>query len=245
MLQIILQLGSYVTVPANDHSPYARAELDSYGWYKRLQIRFGAALFYLTIRLIGSTIRFETEGMEHFAEVQAAGHVPIYAFWHDRIFLGTYFFRDKGIVVITSQSFDGEYIARFIQKFGYGAIRGSSSRGGVKALVEMVRGMRKGLPMAFTLDGPRGPRYEAKPGAILLAQKTGNPIVPFLVQPRKFWRVRSWDRLQIPRPFTRCLVTVGKPIYVTVDDSVDTTLQELQSRLMSLVVEGEKWIKGI
>src|SRR5205814_1528691 len=118
--------------------------------------------------------------------------------------------RKRGIVVLTSKSFDGEYIARFIQRFGYGAIRGSSSRGGSRAIVEMIKAMRRGLPTAFTVDGPRGPKYEVKAGPVFLAKKTGNPIMPFVIEPRSCWTTRSWDKMHNPKPFTRALTIIGE-----------------------------------
>ncbi len=207
-------------------------------------IRMADLSFYLLIRIIGRTIRFEIEGWKHFESIAAAGRLPIYAFWHDRIFASTWYFRNRGIAVITSQSKDGEYIARFIQRLGYGAIRGSSTRGGVGALVEMIKTMRNGTAAAFTLDGPRGPRYEAKPGAVLLAKKTGNPIMPFVVECEEFWTIGSWDRLQIPRPFTRAKLTIAQPIYVAPDadeNEIKARLSELQLSLDALVLDGAKW----
>ena len=112
--------------------------------------------------------------------------------------------------MITSQSFDGEYIARFIQRFGYGAVRGSSTRGGVGALVEMIRLMKKGLPAGFSVDGPKGPLYFAKTGAILLAKKTGNPVMPFSVETKNHWTIKSWDKLQIPKPFSKAKVFIAR-----------------------------------
>ncbi len=224
------------------------AALASYSFKDRLTIRLADLAFYTMIRTIGRTIRFEVEGEANFDAIGQAGHLPIYAFWHDRIFAGTYFFRDRGIAVITSQSKDGEYIARFIQRLGYGAIRGSSTRGGVGALVEMIKATRAGTPTAFTLDGPKGPRYEAKPGAVLLAKKTGNPIMPFVVECARYWTVGSWDRLQIPKPFTRAKVIIGKPIYVPADagqDEIDLKLRELQLSLDAMVEAGEKWRSSI
>ena len=94
---------------------------------------------------------------------------------------------------MTSRSFDGEYIARFIQRFGYGAVRGSSTRGGVGAIVEMARLMRAGCTTAFTIDGPKGPRYVAKMGAVLLAKKSGHPIMPVTMALRSYWKIPSWD----------------------------------------------------
>jgi lysophospholipid acyltransferase (LPLAT)-like uncharacterized protein len=172
------------------------------------------------------------------------GSVPIMAFWHNRVFLATYYFRRRGIVVMTSRSFDGEYIARFIQRLGYGAARGSSTRGGVGALVEMVRLMRAGLPAGFTIDGPKGPRYEAKMGAVLLAKKTGHPVLPFTVAAEKFWEAKSWDAFQVPKPFTRARVLIAQPIHVPADAD-DAMLQakrdELQQALDELNTRGESW----
>ena len=221
---------------------YRVESLEKYDLRDRMLIRLADLVFFFAISLIGRTIRWEVQGIEHLDSVTAAGRQPIYCLWHDRIFAGTYFLRDRGVVVLTSQSKDGEYIARFLRRFGFGAVRGSSSRGGVKGLVEMIRSMRRGLPMAFTVDGPRGPRYEAKAGPVLLAQKTGNPILPFSVECRRFRTVKSWDRLQIPIPFTKALFTYSTPIYVLPEKAgVDEKLAELQSSLDDLVRSGEEW----
>lgn len=231
-------------MPEQIDKVYQFPSLSKYSVKQRIMIRLADMGFYLAIRLLGSSTRFEVVGGEHLELIESEGKIPIYTFWHDRIFLGTYFFRKKGIVVMTSQSFDGEYIARFIQRFGYGAIRGSSSRGGSKALVQMIKAMRNGLPMAFTLDGPRGPRYEAKPGPIILAKKTGNPIMPFVIEPQHFWRAKSWDKLQIPRFFTRACVIIGEPIFVDPNsDEVQMELKrdQLQRSLDTLVRQGKDW----
>jgi len=221
---------------------YRVESLEKYDLRDRVLIRLADLVFFCAISLIGKTIRWEVRGTDHLDAVIASGRQPIYCLWHDRIFAGTYFLRDRGIVVLTSQSKDGEYIARFLRRFGFGAVRGSSSRGGVKGLVEMIRSMRRGLPMAFTVDGPRGPRYEAKAGPVLLAQKTGNPILPFSVECRSFRTVKSWDRLQIPIPFTKALFTYSTPIYVLPEKAgVDEKLAELQSSLDDLVRSGEEW----
>lgn len=227
---------------------YRPASLSHYSFKERLTIRFADWSLYLLILLIGRTIRFEVEGWENFEAIEKAGKIPIYAFWHDRIFASTYFFQDRGIAVITSQSKDGEYIARFIQRLGYGAIRGSSTRGGVGALVEMIRTMRNGVPMAFTVDGPKGPRYEAKSGAVLLAKKTGNPMMPFLVELRKYWKVGSWDKLQIPKPFTLAKLIIAEPIYMAAnagDTEIESARLKLQCSLDELVVRGEQWKPSI
>jgi lysophospholipid acyltransferase (LPLAT)-like uncharacterized protein len=213
---------------------YRFAPLDAYTFRQRLAIRAADLAFYLAIRLIGSTLRFRVEGQEHWDDATRAGGLPVYTFWHDRIFPGTYFFRRRRIVIMTSQSFDGEYIARFIQRFGYGAVRGSSTRGAVGALVELTRLVRAGCPAGFSIDGPRGPRHLAKMGALLLAKKTGQPVLPFGVNAESFWRLPSWDSLQIPKPFTRVRVRFAPPILVP-SDADDAALElkreELQRAL--------------
>lgn len=213
---------------------YTFANLSTYSRKKRFLIRAADLAFFVLIKLIGQTIRFEVEGWANWEAASAGGRNPIYTFWHNRVFLSTYFWRNRGIVVMTSQSFDGEYIARFIQRFGYGAARGSSSRGGTGAIVEMVRLMRAGRPTAFTIDGPKGPRYVAKMGAVLLAKKTGCPILPFSITTGKYWQANSWDGFQVPWPFTRARVLIAPPIYVPADadeDVLSAKRSELQQAL--------------
>ena len=213
---------------------YSFAPLARYRLKERLLIRAADLAFYLLIRLVGATVRFRVEGWEHWEEATRGGRLPVYACWHERVFLATYFFRRRRIVVMTSQSFDGEYIARFIQRFGYGAARGSSTRGGVGALIEMVRLVRSGCPAGFMVDGPRGPRRVAKPGPLLLAKKTGQPVLPFSVNPRRYLEIPSWDRTQVPLPFTRATVRIAPPIHVApgADDAeVERKRGELQRAL--------------
>lgn len=200
---------------------YEFADLSEYSFKDRLLIRAADLAFYLLINLIGLTVRFEVIGWENH-EKATDGGLPIYVFWHDRIFLTTYWWRKRRIVVMTSRSFDGEYIARFIQRFGYGAVRGSSTRGAVGAVVEMARLMRAGCTTAFTIDGPKGPRYIAKMGAVLLAKKTGHPIMPVTMQLQRFWTLPSWDLFQIPKPFTRARVYIAPPIYISADADEET-----------------------
>jgi lysophospholipid acyltransferase (LPLAT)-like uncharacterized protein len=226
---------------------YEFADLSSYPAKKRLLIRAADLVFFLLIKLIGSTVRWQVEGWENWEAANYNGRIPIYTNWHNRVFLSTYFWRHRRIVVMTSQSFDGEYIARFIQRFGYGAARGSSTRGAVGAVVEMTRMMRAGCPAGFTIDGPKGPRYVAKMGAVLLAKKTGHPILPFTITSSRFWEAKkSWDHFQIPKPFTRALVTIAPPMFVPAD--ADETMlnakrDELQQVLDEINRRGENWAK--
>jgi len=223
---------------------YEFASLAGYSLKQRVLIRAADLAFYALIRLIGKTLRFEVKNVENLEKIKNENKVPIYATWHNRIFPSVYFLRNRGIVVITSQSLDGEYIARFIQRFGFGTVRGSSTRGGTGALVKMIRLMREDLSMCFTVDGPKGAHYVAKSGAILLAKKTGNPILPFLIEPQKFWTINSWDKLQIPKPFARAQVLFAEPIYVE-SDANETEIEnkriELQKKLDETVKFGEQW----
>ena len=234
---------------SNLNRAYTFANLSSYSLKDRLLIRGADLVFFLLIKLIGRTIKFEIEGWDNWEAASRDGKIPIYTFWHNRVFLATYFWRRRGIVVMTSQSFDGEYIARFIQRFGYGAARGSSTRGATGAIVEMVRLMRTGCPTAFTIDGPKGPRYVAKMGAVLIAKKTGNPILPFTITARKSWEAKkSWDGFQTPKPFTRARVYIARPIYVpsdATDEVLEAKRDELQRALDQINQQGEEWRQAL
>ncbi|MFN2578050.1 MAG: lysophospholipid acyltransferase family protein [Pyrinomonadaceae bacterium] len=236
---------SHMESTANITRAYSFAKLSSYSWKERLLIRAADLAFFALIKLIGTTIKFEIDGWENWEAAARDNHIPIYTFWHNRVFLSTYFWQRRGIVVMTSRSFDGEYIARFIQRFGYGAARGSSTRGATGAVVEMVRLMRAGCPTAFTIDGPKGPRYEAKMGSVLLAKKTGFPILPFTIAANRIWEVtQSWDQFQIPKPFARACVFIATPIYVAPDaddKALEAARAVLQSALDKINQRGDEW----
>lgn len=206
-------------------------------WAKRAQLALIAGVGYPLVNALGRTLRWQVEGAERYDAVLASGRQPIMAFWHGRILSGTLYFQRRGIVVITSENFDGEWIARIIQRFGFGTARGSSSRGGLRAMLQLVRDMEKGRPAAFTLDGPRGPARVAQPGAIWLARATGNPVVPFHMEASSKWTANSWDRTQIPKPFTTVAVAIGEPLDVSGDANdteLETTRQDLEGRLRVL-----------
>lgn len=201
-------------------------------WRKRLELAVISGIGYPLLAALGSTYRYRISGLEHLYEAQALGH-PIHAFWHGRILPGTVYFKQRGIVVITSENFDGEWIARIITKFGYGTARGSSSRGARKALLQMVRDVEH-VPVAFTLDGPRGPARVAQPGAVWLAKVTGKPIIPFHLEADRHWTMKSWDRTQIPRPFATVALAFAPPIQVprSADDAeLDRTGRRLETVL--------------
>jgi lysophospholipid acyltransferase (LPLAT)-like uncharacterized protein len=204
---------------------------------KRLQVAAIAGLGYPLINALGHTLRWRVEGLQHLEAILATGRQPVMAFWHGRILPATFYFRRRGIVVITSENFDGEWIARIIERFGYGSARGSTSRGGKKALLQLVRDMKAGRAAGFTLDGPRGPARVAQAGAVWLASATGNPVLPFHLEASSHWSLRSWDRTQIPKPFSTVALVVGEPFDVPGDapaETLEQARQELERRLTML-----------
>jgi len=214
---------------------------------KRVEAKVIAALGYRLIALLGSTLRWRTEGLERFDAIAASGRQPIMAFWHGRILPATYFFRRRGIVVITSENFDGEWIAGIIERFGYETARGSTSRGARKALLQLTRDIAAGKPVGFTLDGPRGPARVAQPGAVWLAKATGNPVLPFHLEASRHWTLNSWDHTQIPKPYATVALAVGTPIDVPSDADeamqdarrceLETSLKVLQQRASVMLTE--------
>jgi lysophospholipid acyltransferase (LPLAT)-like uncharacterized protein len=138
-----------------------------------------------------------------------------------------------------SRNFDGEWIARIIRSFGYGTARGSTSRGGMRALVQLRRELSAGRPAGFALDGPRGPARVAQPGAGFLAGATGHPILPFHIESNRFWTAGRWDETQVPKPFARVALVIGAPMEVSGTDEslveqkrveLERILSELQTR---------------
>jgi lysophospholipid acyltransferase (LPLAT)-like uncharacterized protein len=212
--------------------------------------RFKAALIagaaYPLIAALCWTYRWRVEGAAHYDAVTSSGQQPILALWHGRILAGLHYFRNRGVVVITSQNFDGEWIARILHKFGFGTARGSTSRGGARALVQLRRELAAGKPAAFTVDGPRGPAKVVQPGVAFLAGATGQPILPYHIEANRHWTLRSWDRTQIPKPFSTVVLVIGSPIQVLgTDDSilqgslaqVGAALHSLEQRALGILKE--------
>ncbi len=183
------------------------------------------------IRLIGPTLRisvFYEEGAQ-----QTLDQRPLIAsFWHSCMIPATYIFRDMGIRVMSSDSYDGEYMGRIIHKFGFVAVKGSSSRNAVRALLGLRRALEEGWTVAFTLDGPRGPRRKVKPGPVALARSSGLAMTMFHAAVDKAWVLNSWDRLMIPKPFSRVLVRFGKLIPVP-EDATDEDLERYTGELQA------------
>src|SRR5262249_49819271 len=173
---------------------------------------------FLLIRLIGPTLRYRfIPEPGCLSDERGRSASCIWCFWHRCVIPAAYEFRGNKLAVMTSRSFDGEYIARIIEKLGFIAVRGSSSRGAVGAMFGMREQLEAGHAVAFTIDGPRGPRYVAKPGPVLLAKKTGVPIGCFYVAVERSWILNSWDLMIVPKPFSRVVAYFSAPMAVPLD----------------------------
>ena len=210
---------------------------------KRAEVAAIATLGYPILRALGATWTWKVSGAEHVDAITARGLQPIHSFWHGRILPATLYFQRRGIVVITSENYDGEWIARIITKFGYGTARGSTSRGGPRALLQLVRDIRS-KPVAFTLDGPRGPAEIAQPGAVWLSKATGNPLLPFHAEAASSWTLKSWDRTQIPKPFTTVAMAIAEPLYVP-RDADEAALEHWRERLQQSLAECRQRAKDL
>jgi len=201
---------------------------------ERAQLTLVSWMVPLLLRLIGCTLRptmtFEEGAIQGLDEI----HPGIFPFWHRCVLPAAWLFRDRHLAVMTSQSRDGEYIARVISRFGFVPVRGSSTRGGQRALMEMNKLLAEGNGVAFTIDGPLGPRYVAKKGPVLLARMSGVAITAFYVTVERAWVLKTWDRLVIPKPFSRIHVGVARKIFVppdASDDAMERYHAEMQAAL--------------
>jgi hypothetical protein len=178
------------------------------------------------LRGLGASWRVRKIGQEHESSCRGAGKGWLYAFWHGELLPLAYLKRREGIVVLVSQHQDGEYISQVLHREGSRTVRGSSTRGGFRSLVEMSRLGRQGLPLAITPDGPRGPRHQAQPGVLIVAQRAGIPILPLAAAARPCRHLDSWDRFLVPAPFGRVVMGYGPPIHLPPDLSVERLVAE-------------------
>ena len=163
---------------------------------------------------IGMTLKIEKVDWERVSDIFHSQKY-IMCFWHSRLVLLSYVHKKSNVLVLVSQSKDGEIIARILDKQGHETMRGSSTRGGLRALAGMIRNLREhDRPAAFTPDGPQGPRFKVKPGVITLAKKTGYPIIPLCYNASRIKVFNSWDRFVLPKPFSKSKIIYGEPIYV-------------------------------
>jgi lysophospholipid acyltransferase (LPLAT)-like uncharacterized protein len=197
-------------------------------WRQRIALAVVPLLASLLIRLLGSTLRYSVFIEDPDGNEFSPG--TIYAFWHQCLLTASHRYRNRGIAVLISRSFDGELIARVVEKFGYRPVRGSSSRGAVAGLLEMGRELEAGHAVAFTADGPRGPRFVAKPGPLLLARTQNAPVRALHFGVKSAWRLKSWDGFIIPKPFSRVVLRMSAPLQLP-SAATDAQIEEFHVRL--------------
>ena len=235
------------TAPASspDAKPNAEIPAPRLSRGRRIQIPIIAWAVYWIIRLIGPTLRLEIVGVRNAIQIRNTGISGIGAIWHRCIFTAAWVWRNRGIVVMNTVNFDGQWTRRVVERLGFGTAQGSSSRGAVEGLLAMGRQIEAGKHVAFTIDGPRGPRYVAKPGPVILARRTGSPIsaVHFGLQ-WAFTFKKAWDLFQVPLPFSGAVMFVAPPIYVPQDgDSgvMKSKQAEMQAALERVRDDAESW----
>jgi lysophospholipid acyltransferase (LPLAT)-like uncharacterized protein len=214
--------------------------------WQRMQIPAIAWVVWAVIRTLGPTIRFELLG-GHKAGREYRPDLPphIHAFWHRCILSAAWKFRNRNVVLMNTTNFDGQWTRKVIERLGFGTAQGSSTRGGLRGLAVMAQRLEEGLDVAFTIDGPRGPRYVAKPGPVMLARRTGRSIIVFHIGLERAWTLRkTWDLFQIPKPFTRAVVVISPPIEVAEDvnrEGLEEKHQEMQKMLERVRDVAETW----
>lgn len=185
------------------------------------------------------TLRCVRQGWDHLAEMRKRRQPVVFVFWHGQLLPLVYYHRNEGIVVLVSEHTDGEYIARVIQRHGFGTVRGSSTRGGVKGLKGLLRAAREGRDLALTPDGPRGPRHVLKRGALLVAQLSGFPLLPVAVGCERAWYLNSWDRFLIPKPFSTLRIRYGPPRWVPrrgTPEDLELLAKEVEEELKAMTL---------
>ena len=211
--------------------PNKTPDLPSFTLGQRFLLWLITWLGVIVIRLIAPTMKLAVS-FEDGAPPSLDTRPLILAFWHSCIFPAIYAWRNLQIRVMSSDSFDGEYTGRIIRKFGFVKVRGSSSKGAVRALLGMRREIEQNATVAFTIDGPRGPRYVAKPGPVVLARATGAPMVAFHIALENPWILNTWDKSMIPKPFSRALLRVSRKIHVP-EDSGDAERERYHAELQA------------
>lgn len=169
----------------------------------------------MVLRALASTWRIQEVNRAASQGLRDVKRPVIFTLWHGEMLPLLWHHRGEGVAVLISEHGDGEIIARVAESLGLRTVRGSTSRGADRALLGMCRVVESGIDLAFTPDGPRGPAETFAPGALIVAQRSGAPVVTLGVAARRCWRLRSWDRFMIPKPFARITIAYGDPAYVT------------------------------
>ncbi len=197
------------------------------------------------IRAWGGTWRVEVHGEQYREEACRYAPFHVYAFWHGRMLPLSYSFREQSFQLLASEHRDGELMGQIVRRLGYGHVRGSSTRGGARAIRELVTRLLAGYHLGLTVDGPVGPRYIFKPGPIEIAKLSGAPVVPVTAATRNPWVLSSWDAFQIPKPFARVSVRFGSPIVVPPDageEMLEQKRREAERELVDLTRMNDEFV---
>lgn len=204
-----------------------------------IMTKFLAYLIYIVARLLTATLRVRYIGEKNTvdaAQISPSGRY-IYALWHQNLLMALSSHSHETCAMIVSSSKDGEIVATACQNYGHLPVRGSSHRGAIKSLLSMIEVLKQGKHNgAITIDGPKGPLYEAKRGIIDIAKKSGATIVPLSPYPEKYWEFKSWDKFRLPKPFSRVIVHYSKPIEIQSDlplDQYDQACQQIKESLFA------------
>jgi lysophospholipid acyltransferase (LPLAT)-like uncharacterized protein len=210
-----------------------------------IAVPIASVLVGAAVRALRATIRIEQLHLERHRELKARGVPFVFTLWHGRMVLPILAHRHESIVTMASQSKDGEIIARWLVHNGYVAARGSSTRGGGPALMEMVRQMRAGHPGALTVDGPKGPPRVVQPGILWLARETGAWVLPISGASARPRFLRSWDRFLAPLPFSRNVVTYGEPFLLPVGTPDDEAALRIGEALDAATGEADRAVRVV
>jgi len=226
-------------------SAHYDTRLPTLPWSRRIQIPLIAAAVYSVIRLLGPTLRYEVMGWQHAERVYASKKQIIWAFWHRVIIPIVWWYRNHGVVIMNTTAFDGQWTRKVIEWLGFGTAQGSSSRGGLRGLAVMAKRLGEGVDCGFTIDGPRGPRYVAKPGPVILARKTGCPVMVFHIGvDRGITFEKTWDHFLLPKPFARAVILFAPSIYVPPDanpEALEAKHAQMQRELERVRDIAESW----
>jgi lysophospholipid acyltransferase (LPLAT)-like uncharacterized protein len=193
---------------------------------------FVARLAPAFLRVVGATWRVEATLPEVAGDVLARRRAVVIVLWHEELLPILWHHRGLGISAVVSVARDGQYLADAASRLGYDLIRGSSRRGATQALLGALRALEERRSVAFTPDGPIGPRRVAKAGAVAAAQRAGVPVVPIRAEVSRAWRFRSWDRFVLPKPFARIRIRYGSPIEVAAgDEGIEQGVRAMQEAL--------------
>jgi lysophospholipid acyltransferase (LPLAT)-like uncharacterized protein len=192
------------------------------------------------LKLVRLTGRYHETGLENLRAARDERGAAIWAVWHNRLIGAITVHARKNIGAVISQSRDGELIARAVERLGYRPLRGSTTRGGSDALRGVLRHAREGNVVVFTPDGPKGPRYEVQQGVAFAAQRLGLPVLPLGVAARPKYVFKSWDRFQLPLPFSRVEIVYGPPLFFSRNDDVEEVRRSIREGLMAATLEADR-----